>query len=61
MKPIKRTLTGEGISHLFGGFPNDLKIGKEYTLLYDPELRGYVVENKYKAISFKWNKNLPNT
>ena len=58
-KTIKRTLTGEGISKLFGGFPKDLEIGKTYKLVFDWELPGYVVEGKYKAMSFQWNKKLP--
>jgi hypothetical protein len=59
MKTIKRTIVGEGISKLFGGFPKDLEIGKQYELKWDFELRQYMVLDKYKAMSFKWDKNLP--
>lgn len=54
-KSIKRILTGEGISKIFGGFPSDLEIGKEYTLTWNYELGQYTVKT-YKAISFQWNK-----
>lgn len=57
---IKRKLVGEGVSTIFGGFPNDLKIGNTYTLIYNFEISQYVVLNKYKAISFKWDKKIPN-
>jgi hypothetical protein len=56
MKNIKATLTGKGISEIFGGFPEDLEIGKEYELKWDFEIKEYVVINKYKALSFEWNK-----
>jgi hypothetical protein len=55
---IKATLTGKGISEDFGGFPSDLEIGKEYDLEWNFELRQYIVLDKYKANSFKWNKQL---
>lgn len=58
MKTIKRTLVGEGISKLFGGFPSDLEIGKTYELKWHFELQEYTVLNKYKAASFRWNKEL---
>lgn len=59
MKTIKRTIVGEGISKIFGGFPSDLEIGKEYELEWNWELQQYTVLDKYKAMSFKWDKNLP--
>ena len=59
-KNIKRTMTGEGISTMFGGFPKDLELNKEYTLTWDFENKQYIVAGKYKAISFKWNKPIPN-
>ena len=61
-KNIKRTLIGKGISAIFGGFPKDLTIGKTYELKYDFDLKQYLVKginNRYKAISFKWNKEIP--
>lgn len=58
-KPIKRVLTGKGISEIFGGFPKDLKLGKEYTLTPDFEMRTWMVDGKYKAESFDWDKPLP--
>lgn len=53
-REIKRTLTGEGISKIFGGFPEDMEIGKEYSLKFEFELQGYSVLDKYKADSFEW-------
>jgi hypothetical protein len=59
MKPNKKaTIIGEGISTIFGGFPNDLEIGKEYDLIWNHELKEYLVLNKYKARAFKWNKKI---
>ena len=55
---IQRTLTGHGISSFFGGFPEDLEVGKKYELTWDFELKGYTVLDKYKASSFDWNKKL---
>lgn len=57
-KSIKRILIGKGISEIFGGFPNDLKIGNKYTLTWNFELQQYTVLNKYKALSFKWDKQI---
>ncbi len=62
MNEIKRTLTGEGISAIFGGFPDDMTIGEEYTLYWDFELKQYLVDGEketYKAMSFAWDKALP--
>lgn len=55
---IKATIIGEGISAIFGGFPTDLEIGKEYELVWNFELQQYIVNDKYKATSFKWNKEI---
>jgi hypothetical protein len=56
----KAKLIGVGISEIFGGFPNDLKIGQTYDLTYSFELKEYIVDGKeggkYKTSCFEWDK-----
>jgi hypothetical protein len=64
MKTIVRQLTGKGIYELSakiphtGKFPEDLKIGQKYELVFDEIIQRYLFGNGYIANEFNWDKPL---
>tara|TARA_R110000796_G_scaffold231853_8_gene349952 strand:+ start:6336 stop:6698 length:363 start_codon:yes stop_codon:yes gene_type:complete len=57
---FKRTLIGEGISKVFGGFPEELVLNKTYTIVWESENRHYILKDyDFKASSFEWDIPLP--